>query len=340
MTETSGTQGAGRAPDDELLIINAHEPFTDVVNKMSAAIIRAVDSAYTYEQLRTSVGGQKLKSLTYVLTNECHHVAMVSALLASRWLFVSMSIDSTGLNESRAHACEIVAAQFLAYLSEEELIDYLLSELPLSDTGPKRSGQDAVNGSDGDGDTEDEESSALLRQHSNSSQTAFCPPEQDVLPISSTSQASACSAKPRTVGDDNDLTESFQGLNALEIAAVANAKKFLSQTQVQRIVTDIWHGDIIFWESLSTHSIKKAQIQSRRVTDPYTRLRVPKYQKAFQVAFFASFLALYYAVLVERNPRHVTVKEIFLYIWIAAFAYDEFGEFKDAGVLFYRTCSI
>lgn len=29
--------------------------------------------------------------------------------------------------------------------------------------------------------------------------------------------------------------------------------------------------------------------------------------------------------------------EVFLYIWIAAFAYDEFGEFKDAGVAFYQT---
>ena len=47
------------------------------------------------------------------------------------------------------------------------------------------------------------------------------------------------------------------------------------------------------------------------------------------------FLALYYAVLVERNPHKVTVVEVLLYIWIAAFACDEFGEFRDAGTLFY-----
>jgi len=39
--------------------------------------------------------------------------------------------------------------------------------------------------------------------------------------------------------------------------------------------------------------------------------------------------------LVERNPRKITATEILLYIWIAAFACDEFGEFKDAGTLFY-----
>ena len=47
------------------------------------------------------------------------------------------------------------------------------------------------------------------------------------------------------------------------------------------------------------------------------------------------FLALYYAVLVQRNPWKITFVEILMYIWIAAFAYDEFGEFRDAGTLFY-----
>lgn len=64
---------------------------------------------------------------------------------------------------------------------------------------------------------------------------------------------------------------------------------------------------------------------------------MPKYQKAFQVAFFITFLVLYYAVLVQRSPVSVTATEVLLYIWIAAFAYDEFGEFRDAGYLFYAT---
>ena len=72
-----------------------------------------------------------------------------------------------------------------------------------------------------------------------------------------------------------------------------------------------------------------------RRADPYSRLRVPKYQKVFEALFFAIFLGLYYAVLVERNPRHITTVEVLLYLWIAAFAYEEFGEFKDAGTLFY-----
>ena len=55
----------------------------------------------------------------------------------------------------------------------------------------------------------------------------------------------------------------------------------------------------------------------------------------FEALFFAIFLALYYAVLVERNAHKVTIVEVLLYIWIAAFACEEFGEFRDAGTLFY-----
>ena len=42
-------------------------------------------------------------------------------------------------------------------------------------------------------------------------------------------------------------------------------------------------------------------------------------------------------MLIQRHPHSITVTEVFLYIWIAAFAYDEFGEFQDAGAMFYQT---
>lgn len=62
-----------------------------------------------------------------------------------------------------------------------------------------------------------------------------------------------------------------------------------------------------------------------------SRLRVPLYLKVFETLFFAMFLALYYAVLVNRDEKHVTVAEVMLYIWIASFAYDEFVDWSDAG---------
>lgn len=109
-----------------------------------------------------------------------------------------------------------------------------------------------------------------------------------------------------------DPTSSFTGLNGLEIAAVADCKKFLSQRVVQKIIHGIWTGDLCFWESLNAGTMKKPQLYNKKRSDPFTRLRVPRYIKAFEVLFFVLFLFLYYALLVERNPYVLMNPELFL----------------------------
>ncbi|TVY15639.1 Calcium channel YVC1, partial [Lachnellula arida] len=135
--------------------------------------------------------------------------------------------------------------------------------------------------------------------------------------------------------DEEDPTTSFTGLNGLEIAAVADCKRFLSQKIVQKIVTGIWNGDITFWDGLNEKTLKKPQFYRTSQSDPFTRLRVPRYIKAFEIAFFAAFLVIYYAVLLERNPYKITFLEVLLDVWFAAFTYDEVSEFIDAGSIFY-----
>ena len=198
------------------------------------------------------------------------------------------------------------------HLSAAELIDYLLHELPPISSDP--------------------ESYDAIENPAGSRDAAEC------APLLSGPGLSAANIRGNptmfSITEDEPMS-SFVGLNALEIAAVAGAKKFLSQRVVQKTVDDIWNGHIIFWESLSVHSKKKAKFYNKARADPYCRLRVPKYQKSFEALFFALFLGLYYAVLVERNPQRITPVEVLLYTWIAAFAYDEFGELRDAGVSFY-----
>ncbi|OAL34788.1 hypothetical protein AYO20_05983 [Fonsecaea nubica] len=329
--------------ENDVPIIDSRELFSDVVFKLSSYIAKAIDAAYTYEQLRTTSAGQSLKPLITYLSADCHHPAIVAALLAARYLFTNADADAdSGLNESRALACELVAWQFLTFLSEKELIDYLLYELPQSPDEstrqpPSDSTTDRIFGRHVEEDHADE-TSPLIRARSAERGAVLRPPKRasfDHLPGPGTS-----STFP---GDEDDATrrayldESMAGMNALEIAAIGDAKKFLSQNPVQKIVEDIWNGDVIFWESLSVYAVKKPRVYNKRVADPFTRLRVPKYQKAFQISFFLAFLALYYAVLVERDPSHITATETVLYLWIAAFAYDEFGEIKDAGLMFYQT---
>ncbi|OAQ99385.1 hypothetical protein LLEC1_05176 [Akanthomyces lecanii] len=106
---------------------------------------------------------------------------------------------------------------------------------------------------------------------------------------------------------------------------------------VQRIVAGIWHGEIIFWDSLSVHATKTPRLYDPHKTDLYSRLRVPKYLKTFEALFFLVFLYLYYTVLIQRVSERVTATEAVLWVWIAAFCYDEFSEWLDAGSVFYVT---
>ncbi|EXJ55591.1 hypothetical protein A1O7_08519 [Cladophialophora yegresii CBS 114405] len=333
--------------DDDVPIIDSREAFSDVVLKLSSYIAKAIDTPFTYEQLRTTVAGQSLRPLISNLSEECHHPAVVAALLAARYLFINDPGDvDPGLNESRGLACELVAWQFLTFLSEKELIDYLLYDLPeVSEDNTRRSPSETHTNSQHTGNHNDggssNESSPLLRSRSSEHGNFLRPPRRASTQHTDRFTSGATTS---TFGGDEDgasrradLDESMAGMNALEIAAIGDAKKFISKSPVQKIVEDIWNGDVIFWESLSVHAVKKPRAYNKRVADPFTRLRVPKYQKAFQISFFLAFLLLYYAVLVERNPRHITPTEAVLYVFIAAFAYDEFGEIKDAGIMFYQT---
>jgi hypothetical protein len=271
---------------EEVPTINSTENFADIVDKLLLYISKAVDAAYTYEQLRTSFAGQSLRPLIASLSDDCHHPAIVAALLATRYQFRSFENDGSGLNDSRALACEFVAWQFLTFLSEKELMDYLLYELPqpkesaagiIGDFPPSANGR----GSDLPSMADDE--AAPLLQPRPSEYDGLAGPER-VQTIDSGAMSSGYTRKG--LKSSLELPEELAGMNALEIALVCNAKKFISAQPVQKIVTDVWNGDIVFWESLSVNAQKKAVVYKKRAADPFIRLRVPKYQKAFQVIFF------------------------------------------------------
>lgn len=122
--------------------------------------------------------------------------------------------------------------------------------------------------------------------------------------------------------EESNFATLFANLNALEIAAVASAKSFLSQKTIQHIIESIWKGDIVFWETLGTHSTKHAKMYRKDRSDPFCRLRVPLYLKTFEVLFFAAFLAFYYIVLVQKHSGGVTGPEVLLYVWLASFSYN------------------
>lgn len=188
----------------------------------------------------------------------------LQSILKSHFVSASIQHDDRGVNATRGYACEFVAWRFLAHLSEHELIEYLLLELPASNRTPiETSDVEAAQTIHGPAQYGQRGGSSLentallwnLRQHP----TKHPNLETANLHISPPGSSNRTSDLP-----DNDLIFTFIGSNALEIAAVANAKSFLSQRVVQKIVNGIWSGDIVFWESLAVHSKKKARIYNKK----------------------------------------------------------------------------
>jgi hypothetical protein len=153
------------------------------------------------------------------------------------------------VNLARGYACEYVAWRFITHLSGRELINFLLYELPPASGGS--------NGSD--------EETGMLR---NSTPCAERPLTDSHTSLSASSilehgegiaEESTDNRRRHSAfeDDNNDFVTSFDNLNALEVAAVSDAKKFLAQRVVQRIIESIWKGDIIFWETLDVGSEKE-----------------------------------------------------------------------------------
>ncbi|KAF2671876.1 hypothetical protein BT63DRAFT_422387 [Microthyrium microscopicum] len=357
-------------------IVSSHT-FPDIIAKLSTYIQDAITSPAVFDDFRSQTRFKLLTKLIHHLADEVQHKHVVAALLALRSYYPNMQTDDEpGVNLARGYACEFVAWRYVLQLSEWEAIDCLLEELNLVDdptTTPNLRG-------------DDEEQHLLSTPHEQDRRRS--PEPTQYIPGHRQTGSQSLKNRPRPISlrfdSVSDLFNStqeeadtatharnkefaiyFDRLNALEIATVAGAKKFLSQRVVQKLIEKIWRGDIVFWESMSVDSIKEAKVYNKRKADPFCRLRVPRYLKFFEAVFFMSFLALYYAVLVpiQRSGRRppsapsgpapgqtpgisddrsrafhsITPVEILLYIWIAGFAYDEFGEYRDAGQAFYST---
>lgn len=139
-------------------------------------------------------------------------------------------------------ACELVAFRFLTYLSQKDLIDHLLFELPIVNSD--NDDIQAVSQSADISDLEDERSPLLAGEEHDLHPGPLRPPSRPLT--NGTLRSSSFLMQDATL-DDTNMAKALGGMNALEIAAVADAKKFLSQKPVQAVVEDIWNGDIIFW---------------------------------------------------------------------------------------------
>lgn len=168
--------------------------------------------------------------------------------------------DDRGLNLTRGYACEYVAWRFVTHLSGREAIDFLLFELPpAAFFAPSNDDVEAsYQGRNGRCAQESATERSALLDHSE-----YPFPQEPGLedtPVNAVNDAGGAKAEE----ENDEFASSFQNLNALEIAAVSDAKKFLSQRVVQRIIESIWRGEIIFWETLGVDSVKDARVYNKK----------------------------------------------------------------------------
>ncbi|KAL1597967.1 hypothetical protein SLS60_008455 [Paraconiothyrium brasiliense] len=209
----------------EIPEIDENDDLGELVRKLSFYIVEAITLPHSFEELRTATSARSLSPLIVYLTDNCHHRAIVHALLALKAHFAALeeSSDEPGVNEARGYACEYVAWQFVTSLTERDSIDFLLHEI-----------QPAALPGDRDSDIEREqenrsapvtERSALLDDGRTSSYFGTDGVISDAMASS---------------GQSDEFTAQFENLSALEIAAVSNSKKFLRQRPVQKIINGLW----------------------------------------------------------------------------------------------------
>ncbi|KAL1860808.1 hypothetical protein Plec18167_008543 [Paecilomyces lecythidis] len=255
-------------PEIEVPTFDDNESLAGMVHKVSNYLIQVIPLVpFTFDQMRTSSAGYPLRPLITSLSENAHNQKIVCALMISKYQFSNVSEDDWGLNESRGYACEYVAWQFLTYLSHREIIDFLLRELP----SPRKNSSvlaAAETGSAGFAQSTGYHSPGVIDERT----PLLAGSSLDSPFVGLSSRRDGRSGKETKTSSNTpeelcifEQFSLFAGLNALEIATIAHAKKFLSQNVVQRIIDDIWNGEVIFWDTLSLYSKKEPKIFNRRL---------------------------------------------------------------------------
>lgn len=181
-----------------------------------------------------------------------------------KWKFDKAAEYDGDPNGARGHMCEYVAWQFLCRLNRRELIENLLEALrpPFQHRSSIDHEETVVPGY-----AVPPFESNTLRNEANPLLPNFT---SDHVFESSRLLRDTCESDHQGSRNDPDNSKSsgelsmFFGLNALEIATIAYAKKLLSQRVVENVVNDLWNGKIVFWDSLSVHSTKKPRLFNER----------------------------------------------------------------------------
>lgn len=235
--------------------------------------------------------------------------------------------DETTVDCARGYACEIAAMRILRKYDSGEVLTALTNDYKAfaEDDQPSNAPQSQNKRNTSTGQRPLGERSPLLNVDAAFEDPSSRTRSSSGLFAGLVEDLERSSSKDRIGGDS---------FTALEVAIVAEAKYFTSAHIVQDILTEIWHGDIIFWNDISEHGKKKAQYYNKDVDARFcnfARLRVPQYSFIIESLNFFILAALYLVVVVDREYRALGWVEVLLALWFLGFTYQEYDQFREAG---------
>lgn len=135
-----------------------------------------------------------------------------------------------------------------------------------------------------------------------------------------------------------------ESANALEVAVLSQAKRFVQDALVQQVISAIETGAVIYTPE-STHALIQDNYKSRPVVQVYDwrhrpfldhhLLRVPRIRGRIELWTFACMLALFLLVQARHDLERVTAWEALFIAWTLGFALDEWASIRQHGLTTY-----
>ncbi|GAA6028025.1 hypothetical protein JCM8097_001836 [Rhodosporidiobolus ruineniae] len=277
------------------------EPVFTLIQRCKHEVDTAVDSALSWDQLRTpAINFSLVRPLTNKLSSGGRPApALIFALLVSRAHFVERAEDDlafAAVNTSRADLCELLATKLLSLFSTPsgslELLHVLTT--PFNAFG---------------GATVD-----------------MFPPEEGV----------DADELERLVewGKEEEA-------NALELGIFSGAKRFVKSPLVQRVIKAVHEGEVIYspesnhallQDSYKAKPVVEVYDWRRRPFLDHHRLRVPRIRTRLEFMAFEIMLGLFLATQATYSPSSLNIWELLFIFWGIGFALDEYVAIQENGI--------
>ncbi|EJD49556.1 receptor-activated Ca2+-permeable cation channel [Auricularia subglabra TFB-10046 SS5] len=158
-------------------------------------------------------------------------------------------------------------------------------------------------------------------------------------PLAGATEAQRAAVKD-IIKDEDDM---FQPASALEAAISTKSKYFLSSALVQKVIYDIWAGNIEF-STISNRAVLRDNYKTRQIEfydcrkGPilnHYRLRVPKYGAILEFLNFAMLFVTFLLCVSTQNLEHLTLWEVVFGVMAIAFALEEYTAAQEHGLNIY-----